>query len=328
MAGPGIVAAKARELVARADLVFFSDEADSALVTAASADTTGKVVDDEIPEELYALILSAMQRLDAGPDGTATLSEIVEVERYYPRIWLSALSPAGQLSWPAPSERSPEEREVGLERGSAGPEVLGSVSIPTSSRAIMSKASAGLQDIEQVFAACAVTSEGEDHCNAFVPAAWRSVLQGVRALPALTQVGRINSEVNARIAYRPDTEAGGRGDRWAPARETIKRSAGDCEDFAILKMWLLAGLGFAPNDMYVVVVRAADLSTQHAVLAVRIDGETYILDNRVNRVVLASGASTYIPVFSVNTSSAWLHGFSKREAVAAAAGAKTSPIER
>jgi len=49
----------------------------------------------------------------------------------------------------------------------------------------------------------------------------------------------INSSVNNLIKYRADG-----ADHWATPVETAARGAGDCEDFAIAKMWLLRSIGY------------------------------------------------------------------------------------
>ncbi|MGT2467572.1 transglutaminase-like cysteine peptidase (plasmid) [Mesorhizobium atlanticum] len=49
----------------------------------------------------------------------------------------------------------------------------------------------------------------------------------------------VNSTVNRLIAYKKDSLVYGEFDYWAKPLEILDRRAGDCEDFAILKMTAL-----------------------------------------------------------------------------------------
>lgn len=153
-----------------------------------------------------------------------------------------------------------------------------------------------------------------------VPAAWRKLIGELKDLTPPAKLERANREVNHRIRYVTDQALHGVLDHWSEPHATMAEGAGDCEDFAILKMWLLAQVGVAAEDMVVVVVRAPHLRSEHAVLAVRQRGdeardEALILDNLVETVRPARAAG-YIPIFSANATGLWLHGFPARREVA------------
>lgn len=56
-----------------------------------------------------------------------------------------------------------------------------------------------------------------------------------------------NQEINSQIKYVPDV-----ADHWQSPTETVRRGAGDCEDFAILKYYRLIASGI-PRDQVALV---------------------------------------------------------------------------
>src|SRR5262249_14927709 len=85
-----------------------------------------------------------------------------------------------------------------------------------------------------------------------------------RAFAAIDLIDDVNRRVNAVVRYRDDAELYGLEDYWASPQETAWNGAGDCEDFAIVKMWMLAALGVAPSTMQVTVVRDSRSNRGHA----------------------------------------------------------------
>jgi predicted transglutaminase-like cysteine proteinase len=107
-------------------------------------------------------------------------------------------------------------------------------------------------------------------------------------------VDDINRIVNKKIRYISDNEhyrrdpkrcpeyarQFGNCDYWAPPLETLGDHKGDCEDYAILKYFLLKDL-FPEGDMFMtlVMVHYGSGSGYHMVLAAKIGGSLVILDN-------------------------------------------------
>ena len=124
-----------------------------------------------------------------------------------------------------------------------------------------------------------------------------------------TRLAAVNGWVNRRIAYTEDKDLFGKADYWAGARRTLALGKGDCEDYALLKMQLLAAAGVSREDMFLTVavdlVRRAD----HAVLIVRTPDGYRMLDNNTDTVLDASEANDYRPVLSFNNRKSWLHGY-------------------
>lgn len=136
-------------------------------------------------------------------------------------------------------------------------------------------------------------------------ASWQRFLDSIQGLQPRDQLARVNTYLN-RAPYIIDPVNWGVADYWATPTEFLRKD-GDCEDYAIAKYLALKSLGFDPAVMRIVVLEDRNLKVDHAVLAVRLDGEIYILDNQTPRIVEASRIHHYRPVYSINEQAWWLH---------------------
>lgn len=118
----------------------------------------------------------------------------------------------------------------------------------------------------------------------------------------------VNRWVNSEITYRRDPAMFGRRDYWADARATLRSRAGDCEDYAILKMQLLRAAGVASEDMMLTLARDTLRRSDHAVLLVRNEGEWFMLDMASDRVATAAADYGYRPVMSFTAGERFIHG--------------------
>ena len=91
-------------------------------------------------------------------------------------------------------------------------------------------------------------------------------------------VREINSSANRDITPMTDKELHGKDEYWS-----YPDSAGDCEDFVLLKRKQLMEKGFAAGDLLITVVRKPD-GEGHAVLTLRTTEGDFILDNLNNEV--------------------------------------------
>lgn len=91
-------------------------------------------------------------------------------------------------------------------------------------------------------------------------------------------VREVNSAVNFSIMPETDEDLYGKEEVW-----TYPTTAGDCEDYVLLKRYMLEERGFKASDLLVTVVRKPD-GEGHAVLTLRTAGGDYILDNLVDAV--------------------------------------------
>ena len=108
----------------------------------------------------------------------------------------------------------------------------------------------------------------------------------------------VNSSINRAIAYKKDSVVYGKFDYWAKPSEILERRAGDCEDFAILKMTALLRAGIPAQSMSLVVLQDRRRGFFHAVLSVSTGSGTFILDNLSNLVLRDSDLPDYVPLYS------------------------------
>jgi predicted transglutaminase-like cysteine proteinase len=142
-----------------------------------------------------------------------------------------------------------------------------------------------------------------------VPAAWTTFLDSVRKLSRHDQLDAVNRWANAR-PYVEDIVNWGTSDYWETPAQFLSHG-GDCEDYAIAKYFSLVKLGFSPDDLRIVIVDDTNMNVFHAVLAVRSDNNVWLLDNQLPQIVPMSLAVQYVPVYSLNERSWWMHSLPK-----------------
>jgi predicted transglutaminase-like cysteine proteinase len=116
-------------------------------------------------------------------------------------------------------------------------------------------------------------------------------------LEGRARIGVINRAVNLAIEPMSDMAQWGVPDRWSPPLETFTTGHGDCEDYAIAKYVALTAAGVAAADVKLVIVRNLAVNEDHAVAAVRIDGDWIVLDNRWLTMVEDVDMPKVIPLF-------------------------------
>src|SRR5690606_2236495 len=126
------------------------------------------------------------------------------------------------------------------------------------------------------------------------------------------QLAGVNRSINA-LPYVSDLENWGRADHWETPAEMFARG-GDCEGFALTKYFALRELGFAEDALRLAVVWDSVDLEEHAVLLVRHEGRTVVLDNkseeaapmealgeRYRLIYHAGGDGVRLPVASATT---------------------------
>jgi predicted transglutaminase-like cysteine proteinase len=121
-----------------------------------------------------------------------------------------------------------------------------------------------------------------------------------RSRSGRARIGVINRAINLAIIPTSDVVQWGVVDRWSAPLETFTTRRGDCEDYAIAKYVALRAAGVAPQDIKLVVVHNIDISENHAVVAVRLDGAWVILDNRSLALVADREMWRATPVFEID----------------------------
>lgn len=92
-------------------------------------------------------------------------------------------------------------------------------------------------------------------------------------------IATVDAQVNAAIQPETDLEIYGKDEVWA-----YPKTAGDCEDYVLLKRKILMNKGISPANLLITVVRKRD-GEGHAVLTVRTQHGDYILDNLTDDVL-------------------------------------------
>jgi predicted transglutaminase-like cysteine proteinase len=94
----------------------------------------------------------------------------------------------------------------------------------------------------------------------------------------LAQLDAVNRSINRLIKPLTDMEIYGVTEYW-----TLPTSAGDCEDYALLKRKVLIGRGWPTSALLMTVVRD-ERGEGHAVLTARTAQGDYVLDNKTDEV--------------------------------------------
>ncbi|SJZ50381.1 Predicted transglutaminase-like cysteine proteinase [Consotaella salsifontis] len=110
----------------------------------------------------------------------------------------------------------------------------------------------------------------------------------------------VNRTVNTAIIPRTDQDIYGVPEKWAyPTTE------GDCEDYVLLKQYMLEREGFPRSALLITVVRQTS-GDGHAVLTVRTDAGEFILDNLDNEILpWAQTPYIYLKRQAENNPSRW-----------------------
>jgi predicted transglutaminase-like cysteine proteinase len=124
----------------------------------------------------------------------------------------------------------------------------------------------------------------------------------------LGKLTAVNRGINGLIRYSSDQKLYGRLDHWADPAETLRRRAGDCEDFALLKMAMLSRLGVPARSMSLVILKDTRRDLYHAVLSVSTNRGNFILDNVRDEVLRDANLPQYQPLFSFSDDRSWIHG--------------------
>lgn len=134
---------------------------------------------------------------------------------------------------------------------------------------------------------------------------WLAILDRLETDALSEQLIQVNRYVN-ETRYREDAANWGESDRWSAPAEFFAKG-GDCEDYAIAKYFLLRDLGVSPKRLKIVVLHDRRRQQTHAVLTVTREHRTLVLDNLRDRIVPWRELDHYLPIYSLNERSAWLH---------------------
>ena len=134
---------------------------------------------------------------------------------------------------------------------------------------------------------------------------WEKLQAMTKGKTVMEQLKTVNAFWN-QWPYRLDIDVYKKQDYWAAPYE-FRKNSGDCEDYCIVKYFTLKALGFDPAAMRIVVVKDTIRNLAHAVLAVYLDDDVYILDNVSRAILPHTRLKQYVPQYSVNEQYRWAH---------------------
>lgn len=175
--------------------------------------------------------------------------------------------------------------------------VFGSVAIPMKNFPISSR----WRPIYQRISACTARGSCDDP-------KMEAILRDTDTKGFFQKLALVNNRVNALVKYSRDRANYGALDHWATPDEILSLRSGDCEDYAILKMAGLARVGVPLQSMSLVILHDSHRQVFHAVLSVSTSDGNYILDNLSNEVRKDTALKSYVPLYSLSTERAWIHG--------------------
>jgi predicted transglutaminase-like cysteine proteinase len=100
------------------------------------------------------------------------------------------------------------------------------------------------------------------------------IVSEARSHSGLARIGIINRAVNMAIKSADDPYV------WHSPLEALSIAEGDCKDYAITKYFALLQAGLPERDVKLLIVHDVKVNQDHAIVAVRFDGDWIILDNR------------------------------------------------
>lgn len=195
----------------------------------------------------------------------------------------------------------------------AGSEVLGSVALAVSQVPQSRRWRALLEEGADAYFADACSAPGSA-CAGKLRGRLAEAVAVARGQDDREAVETVNKAVNAGLRYRRDLDGYGVPDYWATVGETLARGAGDCEEFAVLKMWMLRAAGFEPSQMRLQLVKLLKTGEDHAILIVDIGASRLVLDNLSASVRDDGEVDGYRPLLSFVGEDAFLHGFKRKPA--------------
>lgn len=117
-----------------------------------------------------------------------------------------------------------------------------------------------------------------------------------------------NDFFNQQLLWITDSKLWKQKDYWATPLETLIKSAGDCEDFTIIKYFTLISLGVPIEHLKLTYVKALKYNQAHMVLTYSKNKRSVplVLDNINKKILPASKRTDLKPVYSFNGEGMWI----------------------
>ncbi len=138
---------------------------------------------------------------------------------------------------------------------------------------------------------------------------WRAHVEGLDGLAPRQIVEDVNAFINKLLAGRdPDADSMVTDDDlWPTPRDVIAGKANGSLATAVLKFATLRLARIPNEDVRIVATRDILRDRRHFVVAVRLSDGTAILDTRGDVPRNESEISTYVPLYSFNETTRWIH---------------------
>jgi len=138
--------------------------------------------------------------------------------------------------------------------------------------------------------------------------AMRDLLNNTQSQTDWQKLHLVNQFANRKVRFVSDTEHWRQTDYWATPLESLGSGAGDCEDYSILKYFMLRALGVPDDKLRLMYVRALRQNEPHMVLVYFENPQDYplVLDNLEPEIRSAAERTDLKPVYSFNASGLWL----------------------
>lgn len=134
---------------------------------------------------------------------------------------------------------------------------------------------------------------------------WQRIVHRADGLNPHAKLVLINRFFNKRRYVVDDTDPTTGAGYWHTLNDFL-RDGGDCEDFAIAKYFTLRRLGFAADDLRIIVAYDKHERDFHALLSVHLDGRAYFLEND-NTILRGAELRPYAISYAVNEDHWWDH---------------------
>ncbi|WP_237067306.1 transglutaminase-like cysteine peptidase [Microbulbifer guangxiensis] len=136
---------------------------------------------------------------------------------------------------------------------------------------------------------------------------WQEFVSGQSNADEGGRLKRVNRFLN-QVPFVEDAAHWGVEDYWATPVEFVASRGGDCEDFAIAKLFTLQALELPTSQLRLMYVNALELNQAHMVLLYTPypGAMPLVLDNLTSTVVPATQRKDLQPVYSFNSSGLWL----------------------
>lgn len=182
------------------------------------------------------------------------------------------------------------------------------LAVPLGVRSVMPLALEDLVQWKELLARHAASLAAPAPCPDTAPHAcfasfWRETVAALMPLPRSEQLRRVNELVN-RLSYAPDSSLYAQADHWATPEEMFHRGAGDCEDFAAFKYFLLRAVGIPDDQVRLDMVSHDD--QPHMLTLVMVGDAAVLLDNIELEPAAPSEWPQYRPVYSLSERGGWL----------------------